>query len=389
LKIRNSINLRLSHGSGAQVKQQTPPKTRPKTKFRLKPSVIAVYASTFALTIAIIFVGYNQPKSASEIVNASEISKSYQIDTSVDNVIATNVAASVAQAANLPIATSVSNMAVTTQSKSDYLQSNTVETSKPELVGATGSDRKVDSYTVKAGDTVDSLAIKFGISKDTIKWANKLTADTLAVGRVLRILPIDGTLYAVQSGDTIDSIAAKYHVDKELLILYNDLESTGLKQNTSIILPKGVLPVNERPGYVAPVTIASTPNYFENGSGTGFGGSTWHISVGTADGPYAYGNCTLYAYNRRKAVGLPVGDNWGNAGSWAYFAAQDGLLVNHTPGVYSIMVSSGHVAIVEKVLPNGDLSISEMNAYVAGGGFNVVSGRIVSAGNVGQYWYIH
>jgi surface antigen len=49
----------------------------------------------------------------------------------------------------------------------------------------------------------------------------------------------------------------------------------------------------------------------------------------------------------------------------------------------------GHVAIVEKILPNNDLSISEMNAYVPGGGWNVVSGRIVSAAVAGQYLYIH
>jgi len=30
-----------------------------------------------------------------------------------------------------------------------------------------------------------------------------------------------------------------------------------------------------------------------------------------------------------------------------------------------------------------------MRAYVPGGGYNIVSGRIVISGNAGQYWYIH
>jgi len=340
------------------------------------------------LIVAVIFIGYRQPTNSSEVVSASDIGKSYEIDTSVDNVVASNVAASAAKAANLPIATSVSNMAITTQSKSEYMQSNTVETSKPELVGAVGGNRKVTSYTVKAGDTVGGLAIKFGISKDTIKWANNLTTDTLVPGTTLRILPIDGTLYAVKAGDTIDSIVAKYRSDKESLILYNDLETSGLQPNTSIIVPGGVLPGNERPGYVAPVTIAAT-NYYENAYGTGFGGKTWFIANGTPDGPYYHGNCTLYAYNRRKDLGLPVSDHWGNAGSWAALAAADGLLVNRNPSAGAIMVSAGHVAIVESVMPNGDISISEMNAYVAGGGYNIVSGRIVPGANAGQYWFIH
>jgi surface antigen len=49
----------------------------------------------------------------------------------------------------------------------------------------------------------------------------------------------------------------------------------------------------------------------------------------------------------------------------------------------------GHVAIIESIAANGDLTISEMNAYVSGGGYNIVSGRTVLAGNAGQYLYIH
>ena len=50
---------------------------------------------------------------------------------------------------------------------------------------------------------------------------------------------------------------------------------------------------------------------------------------------------------------------------------------------------AGHVAIVESISDNGDVSVSEMNAYVSGGGFNVVSGRKISAALAGQYLYIH
>jgi len=91
-------------------------------------------------------------------------------------------------------------------------------------------------------------------------------------------------------------------------------------------------------------------------------------------------------------LGLPVGSHWGNASSWDDYARQDGLVVNRTPSVGAIIQNDGylgHVAIVESILANGDLSISEMNAYVSGGGYNIVSGRTVIAGNVGQYTYIH
>ena len=372
------------------------PKRRSKLLPKIKPSLIAVYAGVFAVIVALVYVGYTGPQSSSATSSDSnKTSLNNQVDkTSVDNVIATNVAAEVASTANLPIATSVANLAASAQIKSEFMQSNGASSAKPQIVASTQENRLVTSYTVVAGDTVGSLATKFNVTTQTIKWANNLTTDALAVGKVLRILPIDGVLYDVKSGDTIDSIATKYSVDKDRLATYNDLELSGLVSNTKIILPSANLPETERPGYVAPVVI----NYF-SGYGTGFGGNTWNIGYGTPDnGLYAHGNCTLYAYNRRKALGLPVGDHWYNASSWAYMAALPvsqgggGLLVDHTPSVGAIMQNGGylgHVAIVESILSNGDLSISEMNAYVSGGGYNIVSGRIVPAGNVGQYLYIH
>jgi len=382
-----------ARGSTAANKQQTPAKTRPKTKFKLKPSIIAVYTSVFLLVVALVFIGYREPQDSTVVVNALEINSSSTVvnQTSVDDVVATNVAANVAQTANLPIATSVSNLAVSAQSKSDFIsQADGISTTKPQLIGANTSDRSVISHTVVAGDTVDSLSTQYGISKDTIKWANNLTADTLTPGSALRILPVDGVLYSVKAGDTVDSIATKYGVDKTRLILYNDLDISGqVAANTSIILPSGTLPNYERPGYVAPQPVYV--NYYA-GTGTGFGGRTWRISVGTPDGPYAHGNCTLYAYNRRIQLGLRVGSNWGNASSWAYSAGREGLTVNNTPSVGAVIQNGGylgHVGIVESILDNGDVSISEMNAYVDGGGYNIVSGRIISAGNAAQYLYIH
>lgn len=263
--------------------------------------------------------------------------------------------------------------------------------SKPQLVGVDNGVRSVISYSVADGDTIDSIATKFNLSKQTIKWANNMTSDSLTVGSKLKIPPVDGVLYTVKAGDTIDSIAKKYDVDKTRLVLYNDLDLGGLKAGDQIILPAGVLPNNERPGYVAPVVTFSS--YV--GQGTGFGGRTWYIKTGTATlagNTYAHGNCTAYAYDRRVEMGLPVSNQWGNAVTWAARAASEGLKVDRTPSVGAIMQNGGgfgHVAIVESVLPNGDVSVSEMNAYVAGGGYNVVSGRIILAANAGQYLYIH
>lgn len=378
----------LAHRSTAAT-QHEPVKTRRKAKLRIKPSTIAIYASVFILITAIISLGYHQPQNSSSIANAANVNPLTSVNTtSVDAVVAAGVASNVAQVTNLPIATSVANLAVSAQSQSVFAESDSISATKPQIIGSAVTNRSVIVYTVLAGDNVNSLAAKYGISSDTIKWANNLTTDNLVVGSTLQILPINGVLYTVKAGDTVDSIATKYVVDKTRLVVYNDLDVSGLTVGSKIILPNATLPTNERPGYVAPVAAVT----YYAGLGTGFGGNTWRISVGTPDGPYAHGNCTLYAYNRRIQLGLPVGSNWGNAVSWAASARQDGLVVNNTPSVGAIMQNGGylgHVAIVESIAANGDLSISEMNAYVSGGGYNIVSGRNVPAGNVSQYLFIH
>lgn len=366
-----------------------PAKVRRKVNLKIKPSTIAIYASVFSLVVAIISIGYHQPQSSSVIANATNVSiVSPSEQPSVDNVVAAGVASGVAQVTNLPIAKSVANLAVSAQTEGIIVQSEGISTSKPQIIDSSAVVRLVSSYIVLDSDTIGTLTSKFNITEETIKWANNLTSNTLTVGQTLQILPKDGVLYTVKAGDTVDSIATKYNTDKTRLVIYNDLDVSGLSEGSKIILPSATLPTEERPGYVAPVTYV----YQYAGLGTGFGGNTWYISSGTPDGPYAHGNCTLYSYNRRNQLGLRVGSLWGNASSWAYSARANGLTVDNTPSVGAIMQNGGymgHVAIVESIEASGDLKISEMNAYVSGGGYNIVSGRIVPAGNVGQYLFIH
>lgn len=361
-------------------------KKYPKVRF----STIVVYSSVFLLILTIVFTSYQSPKKPSALANAANPQAKSQVSvTSVDGVVASNLAANVAQAADLPIANEVANLAVSIKVNNDMIQQTGIF--KPQVVGSSVEGRSVTSYTAQSGDTVDILAERFALSKNTIKWANNLTRDSLYDGQVLQILPIDGVIHEVKANETIDSIAEKYEVDKDRLVLYNDLDVSGLVADSKVILPNATLPNNERPGYIAPAAY----NYFSYSSAGFGGGKTWYISSGTpTGGPYAYGNCTLYAYNRRVQLGRPVGGagglhQWGNAGTWAGYASALGLQVDHTPGAGAVMASYGHVAIVEEVLPNGDINISEMNAHVSGGGYNIVSGRTVSAREVGQYWYIH
>lgn len=364
------------------------------SKGRIKSSTVAIYASVFVLLVSIIAVGYRAPQQAAATTTA--VANTAEIATdkpAVNEVLATDIAASVAQAADMAVAPNVAELAVSTRVQSEYQtasgDSSTI--SKPTIVEVSSASRNITTYAVQSGDTVASVAAQYGLSPNTIKWANNLTGNALAAGSNLDILPRDGIAYVVKGGDTIAKIASRYKANASLITTYNDLEINGLSNGLKIIIPDGVLPSAERPGYVAPRTY--TANY-TTGYSSGFsGGKTWFISRGIgAAGGYAYGNCTSYAFWRRAQLGHPIQPRWGNATSWARSASAAGFRVNNTPSVGAIIQNSGgygHVAIVEAILPNGDLQLSEMNASVSGGGYNIVSGRILSASLVHQYAYIH
>jgi len=400
--IRNDITsngIRTVSGGAAVVRPQGVPaqSTKRSQKGRIKSSTVAIYASVFVLLVATIAVGYRAPEQASAtttVANAAEGSD----QPAVNAVVATNIAASVAEAADLAVAPNVAELAVSTRVQSEYEStggdSSTI--SKPTIVEVSSAGRAITSYVVVQGDTVASVAAQYGLSENTIKWANNLKNNDLAVGSTLQILPRDGITYVVKQGDTIESIASKYKADASFIVSANDLEINGLSNGLKIIIPNGELPETERPGYSAPrrASSASAGTYIV-GYSAGFGGSTWRIKVGTpmyAGNTYARGNCTAYAFDRRVELGKPVGARWGNASSWATQARNAGFAVNRTPSVGAVIQNGGgygHVGVVEKILPNGDIQISEMNARVSGGGFNIVSGRTISASVVGQYLYIH
>lgn len=400
--IRNdfaSSSVKATQGGAAVVRSQGVPAQSIKRsqKGRIKSSTVAIYASIFVLLVAVIAVGYRAPEQALATTASVATTTEKNDQPAVNDVLATDIAASVAEAADLAVAPNVAELAVSTRIQSEYAGSSSDSStiSKPSIVEVSAAGRDITTYAVQEGDTVASVAAKYGLSENTIKWANNLTSNSLAAGSNLEILPRDGIVYVVKDGDTIEKIASRYKADVSVVTTYNDLEINGIATGLKIIIPNGELPSTERPGYVAPRVYTAATNY-TTGYSSGFsGGKTWFIKRGTpmlSGNTYARGNCTAYAFDRRAELGRPVGARWGNATSWARSAAIAGYRVSNTPSVGAVIQNSGgygHVAIVEAILPNGDLQLSEMNASVAGGGYNIVSGRILSAALVGQYAYIH
>lgn len=121
-------------------------------------------------------------------------------------------------------------------------------------------------YTVHAGDTLFLLSQRFGVSVSSLKQANNLSSDYLVVGRQLVIPKSTGsgtaaTTYKVQSGDTLYLIARRYGVSLAALEQANGIyDSQNLRVGQTLTIPTG--------------------------SGSSYGSDTTNYTVQYGDTPY-------------------------------------------------------------------------------------------------------
>lgn len=96
-------------------------------------------------------------------------------------------------------------------------------------------------YTVQNGDTLSFIASDFGVSINSIIWANNLKdSDSIKPGIELKIPPVSGVIHTVKSGDTVQLIAKKYGVEPEKIVDFNSLPKDGsLQIGAEIIIPDG------------------------------------------------------------------------------------------------------------------------------------------------------
>ena len=347
--------------------------------------------ANFALLVMVVFFVAKSPH-GTEAVQQNAVIDPGQSDTvtgPLDQVSSADIAVHIAEVAGLPETYSVVNHADSVSATEAIASADNTVVAKPQLISTKVPSKKdIQNYTVQAGDTLASIATKFGVSSDSIKWSNGLSSNTVAVGTKLVLPPtgLNGVVYTVKVGDTPESVAQKYAADKDTLVRFNDAEVSGLKPGDQILVPDGV---------VRSAPVASY-NYYS--SGFAWGGAT---AVYSANG-YDYGWCTWWAAKRRADIGNPIPSNLGNAVSWRYLAQRAGLTVDGTPSAgavayYKQIGGMGHVGFVERVEPDGSIWISDMNYYgvsqiggsAPAGGWGRTSYHQVAPDGLGAYLFIH
>ncbi len=109
-------------------------------------------------------------------------------------------------------------------------------------IDADENQGKVILYVVHEGDTLPQIAKMFGVTVNTILWANNLEKGAIIrTGQTLVILPVNGVQHSVKKGDTIESIAKKYKGDKTEIREFNDIDADHiLAVGDTIIIPGGI-----------------------------------------------------------------------------------------------------------------------------------------------------
>lgn len=196
----------------------------------------------------------------------------------------------------------------------------------------------VVEHTVVAGDTLYGIAKKYGLSAETIMFANGLekNPDLLRLGQKLVILPVNGILHTVGQKDTLDKIAKTYKVKPEAIVAYSlnqmDAKNPQIAVGQRLIVPGGIREIPQ----VATVYRGTAPK----GAKTGTGRLIWPTS-----GSLSQGYKPLHrALDLARAVGTPIkaADNgyvvvagWSNAGYGNY------VVIDHGNGLQTLY---GHLS---------------------------------------------
>jgi LysM repeat protein len=111
---------------------------------------------------------------------------------------------------------------------------------------------QIITYTIQPGDNDWSIARRFGLDIDTLRFSNewmRRNPDLIHPGKELVILPLPGAYHTVAAGDTLPSIAQRYGVSQADIVQFplNKVNATGLlSPGQKLVIPHGRLDYADR-----------------------------------------------------------------------------------------------------------------------------------------------
>lgn len=226
----------------------------PKFKSLTESRLFNFYGTLALVLLVIIFKGTSEGQANL----FSNLVRSYIEETSASIV---NISQSQNQLADINSLTALSNQNLgrggeeSNNLEPSTVQENSLIASNPtttDYIKTGFTSNQITEYTVQSGDLLSFIASDYGVSMDSIIWANNLVnANSIKPNQVLRIPPVSGVIHKIKNGDTVASIAKKYGVTTDKILAFNDLvEDDSLDIGTEIIVPDGQIKslIITRPG---------------------------------------------------------------------------------------------------------------------------------------------
>jgi murein DD-endopeptidase MepM/ murein hydrolase activator NlpD len=266
--------------------------------------------------------------------------------------------------------TTPAGAAVATMEPAPLLADGTLLTGYAPSTEIQDGSALIKTYRVKSGDTLVTIARKFGISMMTLWWANKLKAkDDLHIGQRLRIPTVDGVVVTVTAADTLESLAAKYDVTDARIIELNQLDDPTLVVGQVLIMPdaKGAAIPTPKPTPRSAAKPAATSSHRSGG-----GGPT-HYSGGSFRWPVVGGGNYISQYFHYGHWAIDIAADYGST----VVAAAGGTVIfagwKSNGGGWQVWVSHGSGLYT---------TYNHMSAITVGNGQGV--GRGQQVGRIGQ-----
>lgn len=94
-------------------------------------------------------------------------------------------------------------------------------------------------YKIQNGDTLDSLAKRYGVSPEILKNLNQNSSFAVGSNIIVPTMNEYFEIYTIEKGDNLYNIARKYNTDYNLLALLNGINVDDyIYPNTTILVPK-------------------------------------------------------------------------------------------------------------------------------------------------------